>query len=396
MRYLLIVLLFLSCQKDDLILPKQVETKIEPKVTVVPYKYKPIVDTTVTQYLSTPASGSKLIIPVVIIDIIPTDTNGVLLESVRNSFPSFGNKIVSDLDKNDIFNWCLNNNEKTKFAIEEGSKFRGYDNPNEVPYVGIKVVKYFKVQDLPIVEKYYAGKKVKTPDYFKLFESIDLKNLVESVGVKEVWLNYPSYVDSFYVFESNMSSPYGDISNSYRDADLPVYNKTYVLYGNATSRWFAEMMHCRGHQIEAQLGYVDNQFFWKKFVGSRGEGRCGDTHNTPNSTYTYDYDNSVSVLSDITDWNPNGGKKVAVNKTNWRRSLVNPQITTNKTKSHQHWNSLIDNTIAYDPQSGWLLYWFQSIPSNKTITFGNNTVTNWWDIFYNWDDAMKNKKKLYN
>jgi hypothetical protein len=44
-----------------------------------------------------------------------------------------------------------------------------------------------------------------------------------------------------------------------------------------------------------------------------------------------------------------------------------------------------------DPQYKWLVFWMQSIPGyNNGIT----GVNDWWDIFYNWDDAIKNKTKL--
>ncbi len=396
MRYLILILLFSACQKDDTILPRKLYDNQQQQNTAVVYKYRPIVDTIVDDFLAKPATGAKLIVPVIIIDIIPTDTNGVLLESVKAAVPDYAGRVVSDLNKNDIFYWTLNNNQKTKFAIEEGSKFRGYNDPSATPYVGIKVIKYFKVQNLPLVYKNsspYVDKY--TPDYKTLFDSIGLKNLVESYGVKEVWINYPQYIKNLYVYESNMSSPYGDVSNSYRDADLPVYNKTYVVYGNMYSRWFAEMIHCRGHQIEAQLGSVDGDFFWKKFVGGQKEGRCGDTHHSPNSVGDYDYDNSTSILSDIGDWKPNGGTKTLVNKTNWKKSRPVPFNYTSIPK-HVAWNSLISGGISGDPQSGWLVYWFQSIPSEKKISFDNKTVENWWDVFYNWDETMKNKKKLYN
>ena len=397
MRYLILILLFSACQKDDTILPQKPNDSQQQQNAAVAYKYRPIVDTIVDDFLAKPATGAKLIVPVIIIDIIPTDTNGVLLESVKAAVPDYADRVVSDLNKNDIFYWTLNNNQKTKFAIEEGSKFRGYNDPSATPYVGIKVVKYFKVQNLPLVYKNsspYVDKY--TPDYKTLFDSIGLKNLVESYGVKEVWINYPQYIKNLYVYESNMSSPYGDVSNSYRDADLPVYNKTYVVYGNMYSRWFGEMIHCRGHQIEAQLGAIDSDFFWKKFVGGKMEGRCGDTHHTPNSTGDYDYDNGTPNLSDISSWNPNGGTKAPVSKTNWKKNRPVPFGYTSIPK-HVAWNYLISGGIAGDPQTGWLVYWFQSIPSEKKIMFDNTkTVDNWWDIFYNWDETMKNKKKLYN
>ena len=49
-----------------------------------------------------------------------------------------------------------------------------------------------------------------------------------------------------------------------------------------------------------------------------------------------------------------------------------------------------------DAQVKWFIYWWQSIPGlNNTIPYNNSTLTNWWDIFYNWDDAIKSNKKLF-
>ena len=48
----------------------------------------------------------------------------------------------------------------------------------------------------------------------------------------------------------------------------------------------------------------------------------------------------------------------------------------------------------------WLITWFQSIPGyNNNISYlrdGNNyNLTNWWDLFYNWDNAIKEGKTLW-
>ena len=48
----------------------------------------------------------------------------------------------------------------------------------------------------------------------------------------------------------------------------------------------------------------------------------------------------------------------------------------------------------------WMLFWFQSIPGiNNNIPFEINgkqtTLSNWWDLYYDWDEAFKNKKTLW-
>jgi hypothetical protein len=55
------------------------------------------------------------------------------------------------------------------------------------------------------------------------------------------------------------------------------------------------------------------------------------------------------------------------------------------------------NLINYsnDAQVKWFIFWWQSVPGyNNGIIDGTTKVNNWWDIFYNWDDAIKNNKKL--
>ena len=56
--------------------------------------------------------------------------------------------------------------------------------------------------------------------------------------------------------------------------------------------------------------------------------------------------------------------------------------------------------INNDPHTKWLITWFQSIPGeNNNIPYNKNgqdyVLTNWWDIFYNWDDAIRENKNLW-
>jgi hypothetical protein len=58
-------------------------------------------------------------------------------------------------------------------------------------------------------------------------------------------------------------------------------------------------------------------------------------------------------------------------------------------------------SVAYkvdenDAQYKWIMFWFQTIPgANNGIKYGNYTISNWWDILYNWDNAIRTKKQLY-
>ena len=48
----------------------------------------------------------------------------------------------------------------------------------------------------------------------------------------------------------------------------------------------------------------------------------------------------------------------------------------------------------------WLITWFQSIPGFENnidyLKNGNNyKLSNWWDLFFNWDNAIMNNKTLW-
>jgi hypothetical protein len=350
-------------------------------------------------FLSSPIIGSKLIIPVVILNQVPTK-EGLYINQDTYPVVDYADRVISNLNISEYSNWLLSNDIRTKHAIEEGSKFRGFNDSLSTPYVGIKVIKVFNFYEVDLLED------KQTPDYSKIFEKINMKELVEIFGVKEIWFNNKS----LNLPESNMSSKLtGDISNSTKiQNDLPIYSKTYVVYGNFIHRWYAENLHNRGHQIEAQLAHLNNIFFWQDFVGyPKGApqpyfqgGRCGSTHYTPNSTGDYDYANASLILSDIGDWNPNNnGAKKLVNISDWQNSRKLPVKLPSFNQS-QHWSDLTKaNDIGWDPQGGWLIYWFQSIPSYTPIKYfqnnKENTIENWWDIFYNWDDAINQKKNLF-
>jgi hypothetical protein len=420
---LMLITLVVSCSKKDIIVPETIASKPDLPTTIDSQSLKSggpllnngfVQEIKVEDYLSTPIVGSKLIVPVIVIDWIPTENN-IVLDAVKNNLKDYGNRVITDLSEDDIYNWMTNNNYKTKYSIEEGSKFRGYSDPSAISYVGIQVIKHYKVHKWNLIPSPLTGRL--QPDYKQIFDMIGLKALVEQNGVKEIWINYPYYVDGLIVEESNMSSPRitsegasADVSNSYHiTTDLPIYNKTYVVYGNAADRWFAEMIHCRGHQLEAQMAKLNKPFFWNNFVGMKtdgspykAEGRAGSTHFTPNSTSDYDYDNSTLISSDIGDWKPdNSGVKKMVNNTNWvgeRKNMPYPTVPITKNK---HWNDLMKEGVGKDGQSAWIVYWNQSIPSNIPITYTDTatkttkTIENWWDIFYNWDNALTTKKNLY-
>ena len=72
-------LTFVSCTKEDVLLPKKPEVvAVVPEPKVVEPAYTPIQFENVNEYLATPAAGAKLIIPVIIINYIQVRIKGKL------------------------------------------------------------------------------------------------------------------------------------------------------------------------------------------------------------------------------------------------------------------------------------------------------------------------------
>jgi uncharacterized repeat protein (TIGR02543 family) len=350
----------------------------------------------------------KITVPVVIVNYLPT-VDGVLLDMQRAP-DGYYDIYYSTLDRAKAK--ILADKIVEKNAIEEGTRFRDYATNKVDPYISIDVVGYINVYELDLTfwMKTTSNNKpvdMKTIEYYKLFDRLNMKNYVENMGTKEIWFTifpkdeFPSViknnmadVNTYYGLpESNMSSPLtGDISNSYRHPnDLPIYSKTYVVYGDAGHRGADTDLHNRGHQLEAQLSYIDNSLIWGNAflpTSTVKEYRMGNCHWPPNATADYDYSNKVSVKSDIATWQPSGGTYVDVNVDTWLgKNYTFPMTAT---------NIIGELNYANDAQVKWFIYWWQSVPGlNNTIPYNKTTLENWWDIFYNWDDAIKSKKKLY-
>ena len=375
----------------------------------------------------------NITVPVVIINYLPT-THGIYLDKWRVLGPTIAwddaHKITLQRAKQKI----LLDKIIEKNAIEEASRFRDYGSNKVKPYIDIDVVAYIYVYDVKLFK--VSTKLIDTTtndnddridnkvnmdwhniDFNDLINTklksggFDLKTYVESKGVKEVWFtSLPKEIgsNSYNVPESNMSSPTGDISNSIpSNTDLPIYDKTYVWYGFNYSRGVNEDLHNRGHQLERQLDYIDSQYNTNIYYKSFALGRYtlgGFTHTPPNTTKQYDYWNVTDTKSsNIMGWSPNGGSFSNVNANTWgnitypyEKLITMTSPTTFSTGEVNYVNNL---------EYKWHIFWWQSIPgfnNNITSISGSGstaktiTVSNWWDIFYNWDDAIKLKKKLIN
>lgn len=370
-----------------------------------------VVEENIDPYLSTPVSNNIKEIPVVIIRYLPTIDGTNIDISKATDYGNLG-EITIDKLKSNIDDY----DKRVKFSLEEGSKFRGYKNTNENPYLGYKVIKYLTVYRQIGISNFKigseGGKDIFAPDYKQEFDTLGLTNFIKDNNVKEVWIwygeaarpNWPSYDVNIHgniqkyvsIVESNMSSPStGDISNSHRyPDDLPVFNHTYVVYCQNFRRTQAEAVHNHGHQLESIYNYVAHRqdgnpsMFVQKYCGYGDNnytippiGRAGDTHHPPNTKVDYDYLNSTLVSSDIEDWKPSGGTKKPVNVNTWGNLIYN-------------WPGLPDFNQRVESQ--WYLYWMQNMPgNNNNIAENTYKMTNWWQFTSDWDYCYNNNIGLY-
>jgi Concanavalin A-like lectin/glucanases superfamily len=336
-------------------------------------------------FMTTPAECHSLSVPVLVIAYLPTNDGINMNLNETDPIPMPAQTVAYTKD---FINMIIKN---SKFAQEQSTKYRGYNNPNSKPYVGYKVVDIIYVYE-PVPRGFPVpwNQGVFFNDYNQILPRFNTQRYVDDLGVKEVWvMGY--HKGDLEPPESNMASPTtGDISNSSRfPDDMPVYSKTYIVYGHNVPVGPYGVGHIYGHQFEAMLSHVAQKqdgnpnLFIQNFVGRIGNnppiGRCGDAHHPPNTTVDYDYDNATLVASDIMDWKPAGGTQTMVNRDTWGNLYPNavwPTPDPNYT--------FISNPIERHVK--WYLMWMQSYPGNgNQIPHGSRWMTNWWRFLADWD-----------
>jgi hypothetical protein len=364
-------------------------------------------------FLATPAAGAANIIPVLVIRFLPTK-DGINLDV--DQVPDFW--YLNEMTLADMKTRINRLDKRIKFMLEEGSRYHGYKDPQAKPMAGYKVVQYITVYEntppgqLDTYDK--NGHPLFLPDYQNIFQRFNVPYYVNQLGVKHIWFWTGNLDSSFPIYnaethklenfrsnpESNMSSLHtGDISNSYRRPyDLPIYDSTYIVFGNNFRREQNEAVgHNFGHQFEQMLMHFDqldnwqNDLFWQKFVGADEQdqsitGRCGWNHMPPNTTTNYDYLNMALVESDIEDWTPERtGKLKKVNADTWRNLQYPWPAGTYATDANER------------AISNWHIYWMQALPgATANIAYGpDNRIANWWHILLNWDEAYLTRYRLY-
>jgi hypothetical protein len=318
-------------------------------------------------------------IPIVIVKYFPVDGDRIDIKVTGD----WGDTLAATRIKTERIT------QQTIAALEKGSRYHGYKDATAKPSLKytILAIKEF-LQPLPVQPK-RPREKVPMTDYNRITADIDIERWIEQKGVKEVWV-FGYHGGVLGLWESNMSSPYGDVSNSSRAPnDLPIFSRTYTVYHYNYQRDVGEAVENHLHQMEHLLNHVDGRdttpaerwadlLFWGKFVGSdrshkmipvktpdnREVYRCGWTHYAPNSERDYDWANPGIVETDIEDWQPDGiGKTQRINCDRWQGNDLK-----------------------------WKIYWMQSIPgADNGLTFKGKRLTNWWFFKGDWDYAVKNR-----
>jgi len=314
------------------------------------------------------------VIPVLIVKYFPVDTNNMIRIEGR-----WG----AVLRLSDARRKTDNVTDEVIKSLEEGSRYKGFKNP-DAP-ASLKYVIVDKLEFLEPLPTYLAENGKQRVIKNKVMEKIGIKDWIDK-GVKEVWVW--GYDGEFVqLCESNMSGPYGDISNSSRDpSDLPVFNKTYTVYEYNYLRGVSETVEDHMHQIEVLLRTIDEDLFWNRFVGYFPGGewvkgqqqesssnisvrRCGWAHYPPNGEKDYDWTNRGFVTTDIEDWHPEFfGATKKMNCEQWGCDSL-----------------------------GWFIYWMQNIPgkNNGLTSIRRGKLTNWWIFVGDFDNTMKSNIGLY-
>lgn len=350
-------------------------------------------------FLAVPADGHLIEMPVVIIKYIPLKDAETIDRDIIGNF-HFADITSVDALEAHIEATALN----TKYMLEEGSRFRGYWDSGALPMLGYRVIEEFTFfEPVPRGQEIPGAPGVFFPDWTAILERVGAREFVNREGVREFWIHQWHHGDIAPI-ESNMSSPTtSDISNSFRQDDLPVYDATYVVYAYNYTRMENENVHNHGHQLEAILSHANERqagnadFFWKDFVGRLSAwpneewrtGRAGWTHMPPNTTAHYDYHNETVVESDIEDWTPDeSGQRRSVSAETWR-SL--PYATPVPDPARR-----VGEDGGDPAETHWYIYWMQNMPGrDNRIRHADGYLTNWWWFKGDWDAAIRSGQGLW-
>lgn len=280
-----------------------------------------------------------------------------------------------------------------KISLEKSTTYLGYKNPNAKP-----ALRYHIVDTKEYQKEAPFDPNTRRMLYNKIMKEHNMCDYVDNKGVREVWIwayqgpsvfpnpedptNPDNKLSYLGIWESTMSTPTGVFAANGADENMPVCQKTYFVYTFNYSRYTAEALESWGHQIEAEMDAIDKTLFRDKFMGppypqsSNQIGRCGSVHNPPNAREEYDRNNPTPQKSDCLDWNPDSlGTLSDISCNLWGCEDKDP-ISDNAALNYQIWM-------------------FQNMPGRgNTKTYQGKPLRNWWDIHGDFDNVMKNNKKM--
>jgi hypothetical protein len=311
------------------------------------------------------SASTTFVIPVLVIHFFPTNDSRIDVRVTGD----WGESLAATRQK------TSRQTIEVITALEEGSRYRGFCDSNAVP--GLKYQIAGSLEFLrPMPTRPQSGHRVPMTDYRQIMTLVNIEDWVENRDVKEVWI-WGYHGGKVDLWESNMSSRFGDVSNSDRDPnDLPVLMQSYTVYHYNYQRGTSEAVEDHMHQIEAVLNHIDGRdrtpqdqwsklLFWGHFVGSDRSGKivrpgCGWAHYPPNGERDYDWANPKYVETDMDDWKPDGsGQKTRLNCQRWGGNSLR-----------------------------WFIYWMQHLPGpNNGLTFHDQPLNNWWVFIGDYDRA---------
>ncbi len=285
-------------------------------------------------------------------------------------------------------------------AMTKASIYKGYKNSNVQPYL-----RYYIFEEKEFLTN--IPKSSEFPpfaDHEKVLSDLNICDYIDRKGVKQVWI-WMWHTKDLVPLESNMAmgmnskefwnfEAYGDVSNSFRQNDLPACQNTYTVFEynsdiNLVGEGLGGVMEDHGHQIEHILNWVDGRddtpkekwgdlLFWGEFVGSDSSHKivnpgCGWTHYSPNSIEDYDWQNENDVLSDCENWKPDGtAQKTTIDCHEW-----------------------YGKNCKDDGGAAWKKWWMQNIPGKDNgLIYNERKLRNWWEFIGDFDSALDKGKNL--
>jgi hypothetical protein len=322
--------------------------------------------------LGAAGAPSTFTVPVLVVHYFPT--NGANIDAGVTG--DWGESLAATREK------TRRQTEAVLAALTEGSRYLGFRDPKAKPSVNYRVVGSLEFLR-PLLTFQKAGHRTPMTDYNQIARDAHFRDWVEQKGVREVWI-WGYHGGKVDLWESNMSSSRGDVSNSDRDPnDLPVFKHSYTVYHYNYQRGASEAVEDHIHQIEAVLNYVDGRdqtpperwpelLFWGRFVGSDHTHKivhpgCGWAHYPPNAERDYDWANPRSVATDMDDWKPDGtGQKAPMDSTRWGGNSLR-----------------------------WFVFWMQHLPGpDNGLAWQGRKLNNWWVFIGDYDLARSRQLKL--